>query len=296
MAMADSKTDQQLIELLKRNPREGWSVFLETYARLIYSYSVKSFHDIDMASDFNLFVYESLAANDFKKLKSFRFRCKLSSYIVTLLGNLKSDFTRTKFGRKTLPERIKRLPEFAQTLFKLRFWENLPYEEAVLNMKSTYGKSATDAAIDSAMDQINDSLSIKMRGRIQNLKERKALADYQPAILTLSQTSHDPDPLLELPDLSLSPESLLRKYEKEETFARLMDDFNSLVDALPYEERRLFMLRFDQGLSAKEIAQKMKIRPSEKVYAMLNQIKEHLGEELRRMGYDAEILQESMGD
>jgi DNA-directed RNA polymerase specialized sigma24 family protein len=88
----------------------------------------------------------------------------------------------------------------------------------------------------------------------------------------------------------------LRKYEKEETFARLMDDFNSLVDALPYEERRLFMLRFDQGLSAKEIAQKMKIRPSEKVYAMLNQIKEHLGEELRRLGYDAEILQESMGD
>jgi DNA-directed RNA polymerase specialized sigma24 family protein len=291
--MTTPPTDQHLIDLLKRNPRQGWRLFLETYARLIYSYSLKSFHDIDMASDFNLFVYQSLAANNFKKLKSFKFRCKLSSYLVTLLGNLKSDFTRVKFGRKTLPERIKRLPDFAQSLFKLRYWENLSYQEAVLKMKSSFGEKATDTAIEAAMDQIHQSLSIKMRGRIQSIKERKALVDYQaPA----STTTVDPDPLSELPDLSLSPEALLRRFEREENFSRLLAVFNSLVKSLPYEDRRLFMLRFDKGLSAKEIAQKLKIRPSEKVYTLLNQIKERLGEELRRRGYNAKTLRDSFGE
>ena len=294
--MSSPPTDQELIELLKRHPNKGWSVFLETYAKLIYSYSLKSFHDIDMASDFNLFVYESLAANDFRKLKSFKFRCKLSSFLVTLLGNLKSDFTRTKFGRKTLPERIKRLPEFAQTLFKFRFWENLSFEEASLKMKSAFGARATDEAIEHAMDQIHDSLSLKMRGRIQKIKERKALVDYQTTSSSPIQMSIEADPLLELPDVSLGPEALLRQMEREETFSRLMGEFNRLVDALPYEERRLFMLRFDQGLSAKKIAQKMKIRPSERVYTLLNQIKEHLGEELRRRGFDTTALKDSFGD
>lgn len=289
-------TDQQLIELLERKPREGWSLFLETYARLIYSYSLKSFHDIDMVSDFNLFVYESLAANNFKKLKSFKFRCKLSSFLVTLLGNLKSDFTRTKFGRKTLPERIKQLPQFTQTLFKLRFWENLSFDEASLKMKSTFGDHATDEAVESAMDQINDCLSIKMRGRIQNIRQRKALVDYQSTTSAAVYPALDPDPLLELPDLSLNPEVLLHHLEKEEKFAKLVGDFKSLVDALPYPERRLFMLRFDKGLSAKEISGKMKIRPPERVYTMLNQIKERLGAELRRQGYNPKILEDTFGD
>lgn len=289
-------TDQQLIELLKRKPRDGWTLFLESYARLIYSYSLKSFHDIDMVSDFNLFVYESLAANDFKKLKSFRFRCKLSSYVVTLLGNLKSDFTRTKFGRKTLPERIKELPPFSQALFKLRFWEDLSYEEAAMKMKSSFGDQATDEAIETAMEQIHDSLSMKMRGRIQNIRQRKALVDYQTTSFASTHPAPEADPLLELPDLSLSPEVLLHRFEREEKFARLVGDFNALVDALPYPERRLFMLRFDKGLSAKEIAKKMKIHPSERVYTMLNQIKEHLGDALRRQGYDPGALKDTFPD
>lgn len=288
--------DKELMELLQRRPREGWNVFLETYARLIYSYSIKSFHDVDMASDFNLFVYESLAANNFKKLKSFKFRCKLSSYLVALLGNLKSDFTRNKFGRKTLPERIKRLPPFSQSLFKLRFWENLSYEEAALTLKTTFGGEATDAAIEAAMDEINRSLSIKMRGRIQKIKERKALADYQAANPALATTTADPDPLVEIPDMSLSPEAVLRQFEKEEQYSKLLGELNSLVDALPYGERRIFMLRFDKGLSAKEIAQKTKIRPPERVYTILNQIKERLAEELRHRGFEAKVLKESFGE
>lgn len=288
--MHTPSTDQEIIELLKRNPHEGWSVFLDTFARLIYAYSLKSFHDVDMASDFNLFVYESLAANDFKKLKSFRFRCKLSSYLVTLLGNLKSDFTRTKFGRKTLPERIKRLPEFAQTLFKLRFWENLSYEEASLKMKSTYGGNATEGKIEEAMDLINDSLNSKMRGRIQTIKERKALVDYQNPVTSASRNLQNTDPLLDLSDDSLNPEVLLRKYEREQNFGQLAAQVSTLIDALPYLERRLFMLRYDKGLSAKEIAKRMKIHPSEKVYILLNQIKDQLGEELRNRGFDSNKL------
>lgn len=294
--MANQIDDKRLIEMLHHNPHKGWSLFLDTYARLIYSYAVKSFHDVDMASDFNLFVYEALAANNFKKLKSFKFRCKLSSYLVTLLGNLKSDFTRSKFGRRTLPERIKRLPEFAQSLFKLRFWENLSYEEASLKMKSAYGHEATDGAIDAAMDQVHRSLSIKMRGRIQNIKERRVLADYQTNIQTLSTSLPDGNMLPEIPDASLNPENLLSRLEREENFQRLTGAFDRLVGALPFEERRLFMLRFDKGLSAKEIAAKMKIHPSEKVYTLLNQIKDRLGEELRRQGFDVQILKDSFGE
>jgi DNA-directed RNA polymerase specialized sigma24 family protein len=294
--MPNLPTDQQLIRLLIRKPREGWPLFLETYARLIYSYSLKSFHDIDMVSDFNLFVYESLAAHNFKKLKSFKFRCKLSSYLVTLLGNLKSDFTRTKFGRKTLPERIKELPQFAQALFKLRYWENLSFEEAALKMKSAFGDQASDEAIDAAIDQINECLSFKMRGRIQNIRQRKALVDYQGTTSAAVHPALDPDPLLQLPDLSLNPEVLLRHFEREERFVKLVGDFQDLVDALPYQERRLFMLRFDKGLSAKEISRKMKIHPSERVYTLLNQIKERLGAELRRQGYNAKILKDTFGD
>lgn len=284
--MHSPPTDKELIDLLKRHPREGWSLFLETYARLIYAYSIKSFHDVDMASDFNLFVYEGLAANNFKKLKSFRFRCKLSSYLVTLLGNLKSDFTRSKFGRKTLPERIKRLPEFAQTLFKLRFWENLPYEEAATKMKSTYGNGANDAAIEAAMDQIHESLSSKMRGRIQGIKERKALVDYQASNPGFSHLESEADSILEFPDVSLSPDVLLEKFQKEESFDRLVEEIGLWVDALPYRERRLFLLRFDKGLPAKEIAKRMGIHPFERIYALLNQMKERLAEDLKRRGFD----------
>ncbi|MDD5543290.1 MAG: sigma factor-like helix-turn-helix DNA-binding protein [Acidobacteriia bacterium] len=293
--MASQIDDKRLIEMLQEDPHKGWSIFLDTYARLIYSYAVKSFHDVDMASDFNLFVYEALAANNFKKLKSFKFRCKLSSYLVTLLGNLKSDFTRSKFGRRTLPERIKRLPEFAQSLFKMRFWENLSFEEAALRMKSAYGEKATDAAIDAAMDQVHDSLSIKMRGRIQKIRERRVLADYPANVQTVS-TLPDGDLMPEFPDSSLNPENLLNRLEREENFQRLTTAFSRLVEALPFEERRLFVLRFDKGLSAKEIALKMKIRPSEKVYTLLNQIKDRLGEELRRQGFDVQILKDSFGE
>ncbi len=294
--MQTPPTDHELIELLHRHPQEGWSLFLETFAKLIYSYSLKSFQDVDMASDFNLFVYESLAANNFKKLKSFKFRCKLSSFLVTLMGNLKSDFTRTKFGRKTLPERIKRMPDFAQSLFKFRFWENMPFEEAALRMKSSYGAEATDEAIENAMDQIYDCLNLKMRGRLQKITERKALVAYQaPHPAPAAPDGEVSDPMLDLPDYSMTPEAMLRKAEVEENFTRLLGELTSLVNSLPFEERRLFMLRFDHGLSAKDIAKKLRIRPPERVYTILNQIKERLGEELRKRGYDEKILKDSFG-
>ena len=90
----------------------------------------RRFPDPSEADEAYLFVLEGLKADDFRRLRSFKGRAKLTTFIHTLVNSLASDFKRKRYGRKRIPKLISRLGAWAEMVYRLVCWQGYRLWEA----------------------------------------------------------------------------------------------------------------------------------------------------------------------
>ncbi len=117
-----------LVPEVKEDPGQTLSS-AETLER-IEAICRRRFFDPNEADECFIFVLDGLKADDYKRLRSFKGRSSLKTFIYTLVNSLATDFSRRKYGRRRLPETIKRLGELAQAVYRLVCWQRYSWSDA----------------------------------------------------------------------------------------------------------------------------------------------------------------------
>lgn len=90
-----------------------------------------------------IFVLDSLSDDNFKRLRAFKGRSKLSTYLYSLINSLVIDFRRQKYGRRRIPAAVSKLGEWAEAVYRLVCWQKFSFDDAYdfLRVDGLYGGS-----------------------------------------------------------------------------------------------------------------------------------------------------------
>ena len=77
-----------------------------------------------------VFVLDSLKADDFKRLRAFKGKSKLATYLYTLINSLVIDFRRKRYGRQRIPAAVLKLGKWAEAVYRLVCWQRFSVDDA----------------------------------------------------------------------------------------------------------------------------------------------------------------------
>jgi RNA polymerase sigma factor (sigma-70 family) len=77
-----------------------------------------------------VFVIDSLKADDFKRLRAFKGKSKLSTYLYSLINSLVIDFRRKRYGRRRVPAAVSKLGTWAEAVYRLVCWQKFSFDDA----------------------------------------------------------------------------------------------------------------------------------------------------------------------
>jgi len=102
-------------------------------------------------------VLDRLRGDDFKALREFRGKAKLTTYLTTIVANLIIDLVRQKKGRSRARERAKEMGEVAERLYDLVYARGYSLHQAHSHLEITHGMREPLESLQEMLD--------RMRGR-----------------------------------------------------------------------------------------------------------------------------------
>jgi len=90
----------------------------------------RRFHDENDADECFNHVIDGLSDSDYRRLRSYKGKSSLNTYVYTLINSLVSDFKRKRYGRKRIPKVVSRLGALAEAVYRLICWEGFSLSEA----------------------------------------------------------------------------------------------------------------------------------------------------------------------
>ena len=77
-----------------------------------------------------LYVIDSLKADNFKRLRAFKGKSKLNTYLYALINSLVIDFRRKQYGRRRIPAGVAKLGKWAETVYRFVCWQKFSVDDA----------------------------------------------------------------------------------------------------------------------------------------------------------------------
>lgn len=77
-----------------------------------------------------VFVIDSLKADNFKRLRAYKGKSKLNTYLYSLVNSLVIDFRRKRYGRRRIPSGVVKLGKWAETVYRFVCWQRFTYDDA----------------------------------------------------------------------------------------------------------------------------------------------------------------------
>jgi RNA polymerase sigma factor (sigma-70 family) len=77
-----------------------------------------------------VFVIDSLKADNFKRLRAFKGKSSLSTYLYSLINALVIDFRRKQYGRRRIPAGVAKLGKWAETVYRFVCWQKFTFDDA----------------------------------------------------------------------------------------------------------------------------------------------------------------------
>jgi len=180
-----------------------------------------------------VFVIDSLKADDFKRLRAFKGKSKLSTYLYSLINSLVIDFRRKRYGRRRVPAAVSKIGAWAEAVYRLVCWQKFSFDDA-------YDFLRVDGLYEDSYDQFMQEIEA-----IRNApcRENPTFRSIDELVGDDLQTANDPDanPL----------ESLIQALEREKRIIALRV-IRATTEGLAEPDRILVRLVFgsDQRLSA----------------------------------------------
>ncbi len=101
----------------------------ETYER-IEKICQRRCHDENEALECTVFVMDGLKKENYARLRAFGGRSSPNTYLYTVVNSLVFDFIRHKYGRKRIPETVRRLGAWAEAVYRFVCWKKFSFDDA----------------------------------------------------------------------------------------------------------------------------------------------------------------------
>ncbi len=96
-------------------------------------------------SECYIYVIDNLKADNFKRLRAFKGKSKLTTYLFSLINALVIDFRRKQYGRRRIPTGVVKLGKWAETVYRCVCWQKFTFDDAydLLRIDGLYAGSYT---------------------------------------------------------------------------------------------------------------------------------------------------------
>lgn len=280
----DGETDAGIIPsavaAVHRSGSDAWPQFLREYSPFMLTCIRRYASDEDERMDIYVHVCDRLAADDCRRIRQFRGygrrgACRFTTWLAAVIFNLAREWIRTARGRRRLFQSIKDLGRTNRLVFKYYFWEGYSVGEIATLLQTSGSKSCDRRDVSERLASIERHLSRDHRWRLVTALLRSAA----PVPVDGAHSVVGDRPVLDLPDDREDNASKL-----ERTQARQV--LKTLLSELPNEERLALVLRFERGMTAKEVAVALGIQNYKRIYDIQGRALAKLAEGLRAEGIE----------
>ena len=77
-----------------------------------------------------VFVLDSLKAENYRRLRAYKGKSKLTTYLYSLTNSLVIDFRRKRYGRRRIPSGVAKLGKWAEAVYRLVCWQKFSFDDA----------------------------------------------------------------------------------------------------------------------------------------------------------------------
>lgn len=261
--------DLKLVQDVLSGSTRAWHEFIERYTGLLNYVVGKYFKDADEVANIYVAVLDRLYGG---LLAQYEGRSSLSTWLVFVSRSAAMDRMRSLYGRRELPSGIRDLGERAQEIFHLYFIEGQSLQAIRHHLKHK-GWDATD--LEEEIAGIDSLLSKRKRRRIDWDLHARSIGAESGRLLEYVENSRRES---ESSRQTSSPEALLLAKETAETMATI----SRIIAELPEEEKQVINLRFENGSSAKEIAEEMNLPDQRRAFTLIDRALRHVRRKLVR--------------
>ena len=236
--------DLNLMRAVVEGSIESWHAFIHRYTPVIYSVLHRYLGSTDQIHDVYAEVLDQLYHG---KLATYEGRAALSTWLVFITRSITMDYLRRQNGRQ-LPSRcFKRLSPFDRRVFTLFFEQDRTLAETRSRLAQEWSPPPSLEDVVDAVGRVHAAVDVRTLKRLPHRRRAESLGLASARLLNfLEHWKAEQEGRNEAAD----PEALLLAREARERALRIL----ALTGGLSPAEQRLLDLRFEESLSAREIA------------------------------------------
>ncbi len=250
--------DLELVRAIQAGSLPAWHGFVDRYTGLLHAVISRYVFDREEIRNVYIDVLTDLYRG---KLQSYQGRSALSTWLVPLARNSAIDHVRKRLGRQLIPDEIRGMGDAAVQIYQLYFLEGLSLD-AVIHRMGTVSPPKDHEAVVQILSQIENKLHPRTLRTLSYRAHAMALGETSAKLLEFLDSMRQ-----EMEDQAAreSPEFSMMEAEARQTVARVL----AMVEQLTPDERKVLTLHYQEGLTAKEIAERMQVDGPRKVYLIL---------------------------
>ena len=235
-----SWTDEKMLKQLGTSSAGvAWKIFLNKYTSVILSVARQYHHDEQSLHDCYLSVCEKLVDDQFRRLRTWQPQGKVrfTSWLCAVVANLCVDWHRAETGRYRHFRSVAELSELERLVFTHRF----EYRESIracYESVSIHFPELTELELTAIIRDLNRNLSPRQHWIVATRKRASVSFDDSKVRREVSLASNNND----------NPEDGAA-IEQEE------DRLEAAMKRLPAKQLLIIKLRYQQGLTLREVAQ-----------------------------------------
>lgn len=254
--------DQVLIQEILDGSTVHWHAFVDRYSGLIYSVIRRQLFAEEEDEIRGVFT-DVLDALYNGKLAEYEGRAELSTWLIVISRGKALDYLRKRDGRRKLPQAHDQLSPLEQQVFRLHHVEGLSFE-AVIHTLASAGQRVTADDIANAVIRIDAIMDPHYLRRLEYESRAPSMGVVSGRLLnflTEMRVRYDRP-------RSDTPDNALEIKELEEMGARV----RAMLAEMPDEAREVMRLRFDEGWTARRIADEMGLGSQRRVYTIIDRV------------------------
>ncbi|MCP4547381.1 MAG: sigma-70 family RNA polymerase sigma factor [bacterium] len=240
---------------------EDWHRFIDEYSGRIL-YVIQSYlSDSEDVRDIYIDLLERLYKGH---LGMYEGRSSLATWLVCITRNSVMDFLRSRHGRRVEPPEIKEMSGYEQEVFKLFHIEGKSYDSIRHHLRAK-GMYSENEFLAETLCRIEEKISNRVMRRIIFDLHAGSVGLASGRLLEFIEQSRRES---ERRVRNMRPD---RQLQAKET-ARNLERIWQAIDRFPEMERQVLVMRFKDGVTAREIAQSVGLKNTREAFSIIDRV------------------------